>query len=76
MSGFDFAAFEKNCNISVEKRIAKENSDLRDHFAGLAMHQFLAGFVLPANYDAQEDFQQVAQRSYETADAMMKERAK
>lgn len=48
---------------------------LRDHFAGLAMHQFLTGASIPRGADASELMAYVADRSYELANAMLKARA-
>jgi hypothetical protein len=47
---------------------------LRDYFAAKAMHQFLAGAVLPPGFDASELFLMLAARAYEMADAMLKAR--
>ena len=47
---------------------------LRDYFATKAMHQFLAGAVIPNGYEATEEFANLAIRAYEMADAMLKER--
>lgn len=44
---------------------------LRDHFAGLAMHQFLAGAVLPQGFDASAQLAMLSARAYECADAML-----
>lgn len=44
---------------------------LRDYFAAKAMHQLLAGAVLPAGFDAAEGFLAVSVRAYEMADAML-----
>ena len=44
---------------------------LRDHFAGLAMHQFLAGAVLPPGFDAGAQLAMLSARAYECADAMI-----
>lgn len=52
----------------------KSGMSLRDYFAAKAMHQFLAGAVLPAGFDASEALALAASRSYEVADAMMKAR--
>ena len=49
---------------------------LRDYFAKAAMHQFLAGAVIPNGYNATEEFANLAIRAYEMADAMLKERSK
>lgn len=47
---------------------------LRDYFAAKAMHQLLAGAVLPKGYDASDDFASLAARAYEIADAMIRAR--
>lgn len=44
---------------------------LRDYFAAKAMHQFLAGAVLPPGFDAGEQMAMLAGRAYEVADAMI-----
>lgn len=49
---------------------------LRDYFAAKAMHQFLAGSILPDGYDAAEEFANLAIRAYEMADHMILERSK
>lgn len=48
---------------------------LRDYFAAKALHQFLAGAVLPPGYDASNDLLMLSARAYEAADAMLKARA-
>ena len=48
-----------------------EGMSLRDYFAAKAMHQFLAGAVLPVGYDASQEFRSLAGRAYEAADAML-----
>ena len=63
--------------LGVFKSSAKEpikDSSQRDHFAALAMHQFLAGANIPRGYDAADDFAEVCRRAYEVADAMMEAR--
>jgi hypothetical protein len=45
---------------------------LRDYFAAKAMHQFLAGAVIPDGYDASEALAKVSARAYEVADAMLR----
>ena len=47
----------------------------REHFAGLAMQQFLSGARLPENYDAADEFRMCSERAYEMADAMLKQRS-
>lgn len=60
-------------HVSVAKRLA-EGMSLRDYFAAKAMHQFLAGAILPEGYDATKDFAMLADRTYQVADAMLKAR--
>lgn len=47
---------------------------VRDYFAAKAMHQFLAGAVLPPGFDASELSLMLAARAYEMAEAMLKAR--
>jgi hypothetical protein len=47
---------------------------LRDHFAGLAMHGFLACVATTGIHAPPDD--ELARESYKMADAMLKERAK
>jgi hypothetical protein len=49
-------------------------ASLRDYFAAKAMHQMLAGAVLPHGYDAAKDLLLLSQRAYEAADAMLRAR--
>jgi hypothetical protein len=51
---------------------AHSGMTLRDYFAAKAMHQFLAGAVIPDGYDASEAFAKVSARAYEVADAMLR----
>lgn len=57
-------------HVIIAKRLA-EGMSLRDYFAAKAMHQFLAGAVLPVGYDASQEFRSLAGRAYEAADAML-----
>ena len=50
--------------------------DLRDYFAARIMATFLHGAVLPPGFDASEQIAFTAMRSYECADAMLRERDK
>lgn len=52
------------------------DATLRDEFAKAAMQQFLHGTRLPQGYDARADFEALATRAYEMADAMLKIRAR
>lgn len=72
---FDVKAFEEDCNRAAEEKKAKELATLRDHFAGLAMHQILEGAKLPMSYDASEAFENLSIRAYQIADAMLKQRS-
>ncbi len=47
---------------------------LRDYFAAKAMHQIIAGAVLPPGFDATEQLAMAADRAYEIADALLKAR--
>ena len=49
---------------------------LRDYFAAKFAATYLHGAVLPPGFDATEQLNFVAVRAYESADAMLKERAK
>ena len=51
-------------------------ASLRDYFAARIMATFLHGAVLPPGFDASEQIAFTAMRSYECADAMLKERDK
>ena len=51
--------------------LAEPGMSLRDYFAARAMHQMLAGAVLPTGYDATTAFAIVGERAYEMADAML-----
>ena len=51
-----------------------DGATLRDYFAAKAMHQLLAGAVLPPGFDASEQLLMLAARAYEMADVMLKAR--
>ena len=59
----------------AESMRAAAGMSMRDYFAAKALHQFLAGAVLPPGYDASNDLLMLGARAYEVADAMLKARS-
>lgn len=62
------AGFEQ----AAKETMKKELSDLRDHFAGLAMQGCFAAFK---HYPYEGEIDKVAVIAYEAADAMLKQRS-
>ena len=67
---FDCAAFPVTGDHYADDD-CEQGMSLRDYFAARAMHQMLAGAVLPVGYDATRLFAIVGERAYEMADAML-----
>lgn len=61
--------------IDISNPAAGIGMTLRDYFAAKAMHQFLAGARLPPGFDARDQFDAMAARAYEAADAMIRARS-
>jgi len=62
--------FQEKCKKRAVYETAKELSDLRDHFAGLAMQGLLASPRL-----ADVSFEIISADAYSAADAMLKQRS-
>lgn len=69
MTDKDFPAFPRQ-----HDKEGHNGMTLRDYFAAKAMHQFLAGSILPVGFDATEQLLIAAGRAYEVADALLKVR--
>ena len=55
--------------------LMQEGLSIRDYFAAKAMHQMMAGAVLPVGYDASPELSLLSERAYEVADAMLAARS-